>query len=74
MTDAEQLLESANSVLIVDWPSRDVPDALARAGYGVVDSQAPGSETRPAAGFPTTPRGKRGGSIADTVRRLDIRK
>ncbi|MDX6455259.1 MAG: hypothetical protein QOD48_1366 [Gaiellaceae bacterium] len=41
MTDAEQLLESANSVLIVDWPSRDVPDALARAGYGVVVKGGP---------------------------------
>jgi predicted CoA-binding protein len=41
VTDAEQLLESANSVLIVDWPSRDVPDALARAGYGVVVKGGP---------------------------------
>ncbi len=36
MTDAEQLLESTGSVLVVDWPSRDVPDTLARAGYMVV--------------------------------------
>jgi predicted CoA-binding protein len=41
VTDAEQLLEYANSVLIVDWPSRDVPHTLARAGYGVVVKGGP---------------------------------
>jgi predicted CoA-binding protein len=41
VTDAEQLLESANSVLLVDWPSRDVPDTLARAGYEVVVKGGP---------------------------------
>jgi predicted CoA-binding protein len=41
VTDAEQLIESANSVLIVDWPSRDVPDTLARAGYRVVVKGGP---------------------------------
>lgn len=33
---AEELLWAATSVLVVDWPSRDVPDALVRAGYDVV--------------------------------------
>jgi uncharacterized protein len=41
VTDAEQLIESANSVLIVDWPSRDVPDTLARAGYRIVVKGGP---------------------------------
>ena len=33
---AEEILRAAKSVLVVDWPSRDVPDALVRAGYDVV--------------------------------------
>lgn len=32
---AEEILGAARSVLVVDWPSRDVPDTLARAGYEV---------------------------------------
>src|ERR1700674_320821 len=36
MSEAEQVLQEAESVLLVDWPSRDVPDTLARAGYSVV--------------------------------------
>src|SRR5262245_13196810 len=31
----EAILRAAGSVLLVDWPSRDVPDTLARAGYTV---------------------------------------
>jgi predicted CoA-binding protein len=38
---AKQVLEAATTVLVVDWPSRDVPDALARAGYTVVDHGGP---------------------------------
>ncbi|MGH9222626.1 MAG: CoA-binding protein [Acidimicrobiales bacterium] len=33
---AEEILRAATSVLVIDWPSRDVPDTLARAGYQVV--------------------------------------
>ena len=33
---AERLLAEARSILLVDWPSRDVPDSLARAGLAVV--------------------------------------
>ncbi len=29
-------MRAAKSVLVVDWPSREVPDTLARAGYDVV--------------------------------------
>jgi predicted CoA-binding protein len=38
---AAQILEDATTVLVVDWPSRDVPDTLARAGYTVVDKGGP---------------------------------
>ena len=41
MSEAEQILEAADSVLLVDWPSRDVPDTLARAGYVVVVKGGP---------------------------------
>jgi predicted CoA-binding protein len=44
LTEAEQVLASATSVLIVDWPSRDVPDTLARAGYTVVVKSGPEPE------------------------------
>lgn len=33
-------LESA----VIDWPSREVPDALARAGYRVISHDGPGVE------------------------------
>lgn len=36
MTDARQILEEASSVLVVGDPSADVPDTLARAGFGVI--------------------------------------
>jgi predicted CoA-binding protein len=36
MADAGKILEQANTVVVVDWPSRDVPDSLARAGYVVI--------------------------------------
>jgi hypothetical protein len=32
-TEAERILGQAGSVLLVDWPSRDVPDTLTNAGY-----------------------------------------
>jgi predicted CoA-binding protein len=35
MTEAERILKAASSALVVDWPSRDVPDTLTRAGYAV---------------------------------------
>lgn len=31
----DEILRATQSVLVVDWPSRDVPDTLARAGYDV---------------------------------------
>jgi predicted CoA-binding protein len=36
-----QLLDRAEVVLVVDWPSRDVPDTLAQAGFTVVVQGGP---------------------------------
>jgi predicted CoA-binding protein len=41
MTEAEQILRAASSILIVDWPSRDVPDTLAGAGFAVLVKGGP---------------------------------
>ena len=41
MSEVQQILESAGSVLVVDWPSRDVPETLARAGFEVVVAGGP---------------------------------
>jgi len=38
----DQILQSAGSVLLVDWPSRDVPETLVRAGYQVFVKGGPG--------------------------------
>lgn len=44
MTDPAAILASASSILVVDWPTRDVPDALARAGLEVIVHGGPGPE------------------------------
>jgi predicted CoA-binding protein len=41
MTDVARLLSAAKTVLLVDWPSRDVPDTLARRGFTVVSNDGP---------------------------------
>jgi hypothetical protein len=41
LSEAEQILESARGVLVVDWPSREVPDALAGGGYTVIVKGGP---------------------------------
>ena len=41
MPGPEQLLAESRSVLLVDWPSRDVPDSLARAGLAVSSQDGP---------------------------------
>jgi predicted CoA-binding protein len=41
MSAAERTLRSARQVLLVDWPSREVPQALAEAGYAVVVKGGP---------------------------------
>jgi hypothetical protein len=45
MADSPQparLLREARSVLVIDWPSRDVPEALVRAGLEVIARGGPG--------------------------------
>jgi hypothetical protein len=41
MSQAEQILAAASSIVLVDWPGRDVPDTLARAGYAVAVKGGP---------------------------------
>jgi hypothetical protein len=38
------LLAAAHEILLVDWPSKDVPDALASAGFRVTVQGGPGPE------------------------------
>jgi predicted CoA-binding protein len=42
MTDVARLLSETKIVLLIDWPSREVPDTLARRGYTVISSDGPG--------------------------------
>jgi predicted CoA-binding protein len=53
MADVAALLAATKTILLVDWPSRDVPDTLARHGYTVFSEEdevrvyeAQGSEVR----------------------------
>ena len=39
--EGERLLVDAKTILLIDWPSRDVPDALARSGWSVVAQEGP---------------------------------
>jgi len=39
--DAMHLLHGAQVVLLIDWPSRDVPEALARSGLEVISDEGP---------------------------------
>ncbi len=39
-----EILEAAHTILVIDWPSRDVPESLARAGFEVVVQGGPGPE------------------------------
>ena len=45
MTAAGQVLARAHAVVVVDWPSRDVPDTLARAGYTVLVKGGPAPDS-----------------------------
>jgi predicted CoA-binding protein len=42
--DAVELLRARGTIVLVDWPSRDVPEALARAGFAVHVSGGPGPD------------------------------
>ena len=41
MSDVARLLAATKAVLLIDWPSREVPDALARSGFTVVSNDGP---------------------------------
>ncbi len=41
VTEVAKLLAGAKTVLLIDWPSRDVPDTLARRGFTVVSTDGP---------------------------------
>jgi predicted CoA-binding protein len=41
--DASEVLKNANTLLVIDWPSRDVPESLARAGLEVFVRTGPGA-------------------------------
>ncbi len=42
MTEASRILSETSSVLVMDWPSRDVPATLAAAGFSVTVKGGPG--------------------------------
>ena len=41
MDEAEEILRQARTVLLIDWPSRDVPDSLVREGFTVFVKSGP---------------------------------
>jgi len=41
VADAQRVLDAARTVLVVDWPAKDVPETLARAGYTVLVKGGP---------------------------------
>jgi len=41
VTEAGQILRETGSILVVDWPSKDVPETLTRAGYTVLVKGGP---------------------------------
>ncbi len=41
---AREILKSARTILVVDWPATDVPESLARAGFEVIVRGGPGPE------------------------------
>ena len=45
MTEADQILEAAETVLVIDWPTTDVPETFARAGFSVFVKGGPGPDT-----------------------------
>lgn len=41
MTDAETVLRTVRSILVVDWPIKELPETLARTGYAVLVKSGP---------------------------------
>ncbi len=54
--DPRQILKCAHSILVIDWPSKDVPESLARAGFHVIAKGGPGPEDYSA--YEVDPSGK----------------
>jgi predicted CoA-binding protein len=44
MSTPQQTLQSAKTILVIDWPSKDVPESLVRAGFEVIVRGGPGPE------------------------------
>jgi predicted CoA-binding protein len=44
MIDAETILRTSRTILVVDWPTSDLPETLVRAGYVVHVKSGPGPE------------------------------
>jgi len=44
VVNAKGILKSAETVLVIDWPSKEVPELLARAGLNAVVRGGPGPE------------------------------
>lgn len=42
--DGKEILKNAGTILLIDWPSKDVPEALIRAGFRVFVHGGPGAE------------------------------
>jgi len=42
--DSKEILERCKTILVIDWPSKDVPDTLTLAGFNVVVKGGPGLE------------------------------
>src|SRR3954452_10966496 len=45
MTDVSRILAETKTVVLVDWPSREVPDTLARRGLTVIANEGPETYT-----------------------------
>src|SRR5215207_4399735 len=45
MTDVSRVLAETKTVVLVDWPSREVPDTLARRGFTVIANEGPETYT-----------------------------
>jgi predicted CoA-binding protein len=41
---AEEVLSRSNTVVVIDWPSQEVPMALAAAGYRTFSHEGPGDD------------------------------
>lgn len=42
--DAKEVLKNARTILLIDWPNKDVPETLTRAGFRVFVHGGPGPE------------------------------